>query len=133
VMSTQTERLGGTEGNEILTSATAVVLTLLLIAEGVTIVLIGDMLSAHLFIGMALIPPVLLKLGSTGYRFARYYTGARIYREPNQFSSHTSAMIRSRLTTRPASRTSSASRSNSFGESSSSSSLATPCARRRRR
>jgi hypothetical protein len=81
VISAQAERLGGTEGNEILTSATAVVLTLLLIAEGVTIVLIGDLLSAHMFIGMALIPPVLLKLGSTGYRFARYYTGARVYRE----------------------------------------------------
>jgi hypothetical protein len=81
VMSTRAERLGGTEGNEILTSATAVVLTLLLIAEGVTIVLIGDLLSAHMFIGMALIGPVLLKLGSTGYRFARYYTGARVYRE----------------------------------------------------
>jgi hypothetical protein len=80
-MSTRAERLGGTEGNEILTSATAVVLTLLLIAEGVTIVLIGDLLSAHMFIGMALIGPVLLKLGSTGYRFARYYTGARVYRE----------------------------------------------------
>jgi hypothetical protein len=80
-MSTRAERLGGTEGNEILTSATAVVLTLLLIAEAVTIVLIGDLLSAHMFIGMALIPPVLLKLGSTGYRLARYYTGARIYRE----------------------------------------------------
>ena len=80
-MSTRTARLGGTEGNEILTSATAVVLTLLLIAEGVTIVLIGDLLSAHMFIGMALIPPVLLKLGSTGYRFARYYSGARVYRE----------------------------------------------------
>jgi hypothetical protein len=80
-MSTRAERLGGTEGNEILTSATAVVLTLLLIAEGVTIVLIGDLLSAHMFIGMVLIPPVLLKLGSTGYRFARYYTGVRVYRE----------------------------------------------------
>jgi hypothetical protein len=80
-MSTRVERLGGTEGNEILTSATAVVLTALLIAEGVTILLIGDLLSAHMFIGMALIPPVLLKLGSTGYRFARYYTGARVYRE----------------------------------------------------
>ena len=44
--------------------------------------------------------------------------------DPNQFSSHTSAMIRSRVTTRPASRTSSASRSNSFGDSSSSRS---PC------
>ena len=80
-MSARTERLGGTEGNEVLTSATAVVLTLFLIAEAVTIVLIGDLLSAHMFIGMALIPPVLLKLGSTGYRFARYYTGARVYRE----------------------------------------------------
>src|SRR3954451_9259755 len=80
-MSTRVERLGGTEGNESLTSATAAVLTLLLIAEGVTILLIGDLLSAHMFIGMALIPPVVLKLGSTGYRFARYYTGARVYRE----------------------------------------------------
>jgi hypothetical protein len=38
-MSTRRERLGGTEGNEILTSTTAVVLTLLLVAEGVTILL----------------------------------------------------------------------------------------------
>jgi hypothetical protein len=34
-----------------------------------------------MFIGLLLIPPVLLKLGTTGYRFARYYTGARIYRQ----------------------------------------------------
>jgi hypothetical protein len=69
------DRLGGTEGNEILTSATAAVLTLLLAAEGITILRMGGLLSAHMFIGMLLIPPVLLKLGSTGYRFARYYTG----------------------------------------------------------
>ena len=75
------DRLGGTEGNEILTSATAVVLVALLIAEGVTIVWLGDLLTEHMFIGIVLIPPVLLKLGSTGYRFARYYTGARRYRE----------------------------------------------------
>jgi hypothetical protein len=30
---------------------------------------------------LVLIPPVLLKLASAGYRFARYYTGARAYRE----------------------------------------------------
>lgn len=75
------DRFGGTEGNEILTSATAVVLVALLIAEGVTILLLGDLLTEHMFIGIVLIPPVLLKLGSTGYRFARYYTGARPYRE----------------------------------------------------
>jgi hypothetical protein len=73
--------LGGIEGNEILTSATALLLTVLLLAEGITIVDMGGLLSAHMFIGLVLIPPVLLKLGSTGYRFFRYYTGARPYRE----------------------------------------------------
>jgi hypothetical protein len=75
------EQLGGTAGNETLTSATALVLTVLLIAEGITILRIGSLRSEHMFIGMVLIPPVLLKLGSTGYRFARYYLGTRLYRE----------------------------------------------------
>src|SRR6266536_6655620 len=62
------DRFGGTEGNEILTSAAAVVLTGLLAAEGVTIVRMGGLVSAHMFIGLVLIRPVLLKLESTGYR-----------------------------------------------------------------
>ena len=37
--------------------------------------------SLHVFVGFVLIPPVLLKLASTGWRFARYYTGARAYVE----------------------------------------------------
>jgi hypothetical protein len=74
------DRFGSTEGNELLTSATAVVLTALLVAEGLTILKMGGLVTAHMFIGMVLIPPVLLKLGSTGYRFARYYTGSRAYR-----------------------------------------------------
>jgi hypothetical protein len=74
------ERFGGTEGNEILTSATAVVLIGLLAAEGYTIVNMHGLVTAHMFIGLVLIPPVGLKLGSTGYRFARYYTGSRPYR-----------------------------------------------------
>jgi hypothetical protein len=73
-------RLGGTEGNEILTNATAVVLTGLLIAEGVTIVKMRGLVGAHMFIGLALLPPVALKLASTGYRFVRYYAGSRAYR-----------------------------------------------------
>jgi hypothetical protein len=73
-------RFGGTEGNEILTSATAVVLIGLLAAEGYTIVNMHGLVTAHMFIGLVLIPPVALKLGSTGYRFARYYTGSRPYR-----------------------------------------------------
>jgi hypothetical protein len=32
------------------------------------------MLSLHIFIGVLVVPVVLLKLGSTGYRFFRYYT-----------------------------------------------------------
>jgi hypothetical protein len=72
---------GGTAGNEILTSATAAVLTILLAAEGVTIVRMDGLRGAHMFIGMVLIPPVVLKLASTGYRFARYYSGSRPYRE----------------------------------------------------
>ena len=78
---TRRDRLGGTEGNEILTSATAAVLTVLLLAEGVTILQMRGLVTVHMFIGMVLIPPVLLKLGSTGYRFARYYTHSAAYRE----------------------------------------------------
>jgi hypothetical protein len=73
--------LGGTAGNEALTSATAAVLTVLLIAEGITILRIGGLRDEHMFIGMALIPPVFLKLASTGYRFGRYYLGTRAYRD----------------------------------------------------
>jgi hypothetical protein len=68
-------------GNERLTAATGIVLMLLLAALGVTIVRIGQLLSVHLFIGLLLIPPIALKLASTGYRFVRYYTNNRVYRE----------------------------------------------------
>jgi hypothetical protein len=74
------DRFGGTEGNEILTGVTGAVLTGLLAAEGFTIVNMRGLVTAHMFIGMVLIPPVLLKLGSSGYRFARYYTGSRTFR-----------------------------------------------------
>ncbi len=74
-------RFGGVEGNEILTNVTAVVLVGLLVAEGYTIVNMRGLVTAHMFIGLVLIPPVLLKLASTGYRFASYYTGSRPYRE----------------------------------------------------
>jgi hypothetical protein len=72
-------RSGGVDGNERLTAATAVVLVVLLAALGVTILAIGPLIWWHVLLGMLLIPPVLLKLGSTGWRFARYYGGARDY------------------------------------------------------
>jgi hypothetical protein len=73
-------RTGGSEGNRRLTGGTAAVLLVLLAAEGLTLVAIRPLVSAHVFIGMLLLPPVALKLASTGYRFARYYTGHRAYR-----------------------------------------------------
>jgi hypothetical protein len=72
-------RSGGIRGNELLTSAIAVVLITLLAAEGVTVLELRGLVDEHMFIGLVLMPPVLLKLTSTGYRFVRYYTGSRDY------------------------------------------------------
>lgn len=70
----------GVEANARLTGATAAVLFVLFAAEGVTILSIRSLLTPHVFIGMLLVPPVLLKIGTTGWRFARYYLGAPAYR-----------------------------------------------------
>jgi hypothetical protein len=69
----------GPDGNERLTAAAGAVLFLMLAALGVTILSINQLLSAHFFIGVLLIPPVLVKLGSTGWRFVRYYRRAPEY------------------------------------------------------
>ncbi len=73
-------RGAGTAGNERLTGITGLVLVLLLAAEGVTILFLGPLVLEHIFIGMLLIGPAALKLGSTGYRFARYYARSPRYR-----------------------------------------------------
>jgi hypothetical protein len=77
----QLSRHLGTQANARLTSSTALVLLVLLALEGVTVVRVGSMLTLHVFIGMLLVPPVLVKLASTFWRFAKYYTGSREYRE----------------------------------------------------
>jgi hypothetical protein len=69
----------GVEGNARLTAANGVLLTVLLFVEGLTILDIRGLITAHMFIGLLLIGPVLLKLASTAYRFARYYTGRAAY------------------------------------------------------
>jgi hypothetical protein len=69
------------DGNERLTAAVGLVLLILTIIELGTIVFgLHQFLSLHVFVGFVLIPPVLLKLASTGWRFARYYTGSEAYR-----------------------------------------------------
>jgi hypothetical protein len=71
---------GGTRGNELLTALTGGVLIVLLAVIGVTIISLTRLLWVHLFVGMLLIGPVVLKLSSTGYRFVRYYTSNPRYR-----------------------------------------------------
>ena len=74
------DRTGGAAGNERLTAATGAVLLVLFAAEGFTILSIHQLITVHFFLGMLLIGPVALKVGSVIYRFARYYTGAPEYR-----------------------------------------------------
>lgn len=70
------------DGNGRLTAATGVVLLVLSVAEIATLLLgLQRTLSWHVAIGLMLIPPIALKLGSTGWRFARYYTRNPVYRD----------------------------------------------------
>lgn len=73
------EGAAGAEGNERLTGLTGAVLLIGFAAEGVTILALHRLLTLHFFLGMLLIGPVALKIGSTCYRFARYYGGAVSY------------------------------------------------------
>jgi hypothetical protein len=71
---------GGVEGNARLTATSGLVLLVLLFVEGLTLVGVRQFITVHIFVGLWLIPPVAVKLASTGYRFVRYYTGAPTYR-----------------------------------------------------
>jgi hypothetical protein len=66
-------------GNERLTAITGAVLLFIFSAEVLTSLLMGSLFGLHFFLGMLLIGPVCLKIGSTVWRFARYYTGSAPY------------------------------------------------------
>ena len=70
----------GVAANARLTSSTALVLLILLAVEGVTVLRIRPLLTLHVFVGMLLIPPILVKMSSTLWRFAKYYLGSLDYR-----------------------------------------------------
>lgn len=76
----ETGRDPGVEANARLTAMTGLVLIVILFAEGLTIVSIRPLLGWHIAIGMALIPPVALKMASTLWRFGRYYLHDPRYR-----------------------------------------------------
>ncbi len=71
---------GGPEGNERLTSSVGLVLVGLLVVEAATTLSLSSFLSVHIFLGLLLIPPIALKLGTTGWRFASYYLRRPEYR-----------------------------------------------------
>ncbi|MGC8498257.1 MAG: hypothetical protein ACP5OV_02000 [Acidimicrobiales bacterium] len=73
-------RSGGVEGNARLTGGLAAIIFWLLAAEGVTLLSVQRLLSAHVVIGAVLIPPVAVKIASTTWRMLRYYTGHGPYR-----------------------------------------------------
>jgi hypothetical protein len=70
----------GPPGNKRLTMSVGLVLLVLLGIETLRTLALHSYLSEHIFLGLLLIPPVALKLASTGWRFLRYYTNSTPYR-----------------------------------------------------
>jgi hypothetical protein len=69
----------GVEGNGRLTSSLGLLLLVMLAVEGATVLNVRGMLSLHIYLGLLLIPPVLLKTATTCYRFVRYYQRSAPY------------------------------------------------------
>ena len=65
--------------NTRLTALVGLVVFVELLLIGITVPAIGPLLPYHVILGFALIPPLLVKLVSTSYRFARYYTRSPRY------------------------------------------------------
>jgi hypothetical protein len=72
---------GGPAGNARLTAWTGVMLFVLFLTELITLIDVRQLISWHLVIGTLLVPPALLKTGTTGWRIVGYYTGRRPYRD----------------------------------------------------
>jgi hypothetical protein len=70
----------GVLANQRVTSVVGALLSLLVVAIAVTTLSMPQFLPAHYVVGLLMLPPVVLKLATTGYRFARYYLGATAYR-----------------------------------------------------
>lgn len=73
-------RTGGPAGNARLTAWVGVLLLVGCLAELATLLDVHRWISWHVVIGAVLLPPALLKTGSTGWRIARYYLGNADYR-----------------------------------------------------
>lgn len=70
----------GVIANERLTSLAGALLLVLLALLGLTVLSVRRLLPEHFLLGFLVIPPLALKMTSTGYRFVRYYSGDPQYR-----------------------------------------------------
>jgi len=70
---------GDATGNARITGSFGAVIFVLLAVEGVTILKINRFFTPHVFVGMLVLPFVVVKMASTTYRFARYYSGRPDY------------------------------------------------------
>lgn len=74
-------KTGGPAGNARLTAWTGLLLLVFFLAESATLISVGHFITLHILIGAFLVPLVLLKTGTTGWRIARYYRGSADYRQ----------------------------------------------------
>ena len=72
---------GGPAGNARLTAWTGAVLLVLFLIELATLLNVTGLIGWHVVVGVLLVPPALLKTGSTGWRILRYYTRSPAYRQ----------------------------------------------------
>src|SRR5436305_10900764 len=63
-------------GNERITALAGAVLLVLILVELVSAAILRTLLSIHVFVGVLLAGPLVVKLGSTFSRFLRYYSGS---------------------------------------------------------
>jgi hypothetical protein len=69
------------QANARLTGQAAAIIFVLLAVEGLTLVSVHRLVTLHVFVGMLLVPPVVLKMTSTGWRLVRYYARDPAYRQ----------------------------------------------------
>jgi hypothetical protein len=75
----RSEASSGVAGNARLTGTFGAVIFVLLFLEGITVLRVRALISMHVFLGMLLVPFVIVKIASTGYRIVRYYRGDAAY------------------------------------------------------
>lgn len=73
------DRTGGPAGNARLTAWVGLVLLVLFVVECATLISLSSLLVVHIFLGAFLLPLVLLKTATTGWRMLRYYTRSPHY------------------------------------------------------